>query len=57
MIKVKSEVRCYDDANEPKILVSSHWNSQRLVVVEVDGKKYNVLGRDLITAVENAMRT
>ena len=57
MIKVTNEVKCYDDANDPKIIVTSHWNCKGFVVVEVAGKKYNVSGRDIITAVENAMNT
>lgn len=57
MIKVTCQLQDYSDPAMPSIKVHSHWPSRQQVELEVDGKRYTVDGRDLITAVENAMHT
>lgn len=69
MIKVQNEVEIYEiDGSDkfPKVgekapkpvIVESHWNIDRFIVLKVDGAKaMTVLGRDLIQAVQNAMAT
>ena len=42
---------------QPKILVRNHWNRSQLVVLKIGDQDYTVNGRDLITAIENAMRS
>lgn len=57
MIKVTCELKDYSEPVKPEIRVHSHWNYNDLVELEVKGERYTVNGRDLITAVENAMKT
>jgi hypothetical protein len=69
MIEVKNKVRVVEvDGEEqgfseenPKILVSSHWNRDQLVVLEwpdvPEGAKLAVNGRDLEAAIRNAMNS
>lgn len=42
---------------QPKIIVRSHWNRDRFVVLRIGDQEYTVTGRDIITAIENAMRS
>ena len=55
MIKVTCQLEDYSSPVMPCIKVHNNWISKRLVELEVDGKRYTVDGRDLITAVENCM--
>ena len=54
-IKVTCEVQTYDNSAKPSIRVHSHWFDDKQVEIEVDGKRYTVVGKDLITAIEDAM--
>lgn len=65
-IDVMSKVQIYETDGEesstgleyPMVTVKSHWNDDRMVIIRVDkGHEVTVLGRHLLTAVENAMRT
>lgn len=59
-IDVESKVRVYEvDGKETKldkpiIKVLSHWNWTDRIVLEIDDKKYCVLEKDLLRAIENA---
>lgn len=60
-LKVVTELKIYEtdgkDTTElvrPKLKVISHWNRSSLVVLEINGKKYTVVGEDLKDAVDNA---
>ncbi len=57
MVTVTCQLEDYSTPAMPRIKVHSHWNTKRHVELEVDGKRYTVVGQDLITAVENAMHT
>ena len=57
MVTVTCQLEDYSTPAMPQIKVHSHWNTKRYVELEVDGKRYTVVGQDLITAVENAMHT
>ena len=57
MVRVTCQLDDYSQPAKPTIRVHNHWNSKRFVELEVEGKRYTVLGRDLITAVENCMNT
>ena len=61
MIKVINEVQVYDDvkfATEKVVIkVHSHWNENRAVELEIDGKRYKVYADDLIAAIKNATNT
>lgn len=54
-IKVTCEVQTYDTPAKPSIRVHSHWFNDAQVEIEVKGERYTVVGKDLITAVEDAM--
>ncbi len=57
MIKVSCQLEDYSNPPMPYIKVHNHWFSKQNVELEVDGKRYTVNGRDLITAVENCINT
>ena len=38
----------------PKIIISSHWNRDEFVVIEVGGHSYTVAKSDLRMAIDNA---
>lgn len=57
MVKVICQVEDYSSPSKPCIKVHNNWLSKRQVDLEVDGNRYTVDGRDLITAVENCMNT
>ncbi len=57
MIKVKSEVRLYDEnteTQEEKLTVSSHWNQNELVGLDIGGRVLYVVAKDLEAAIKNA---
>lgn len=63
-IKVSStvDVREIDDTElrvgaKETIQVHSHWHRDEMVVIEIDGKRRAVSGRELTVAIQNAMRT
>lgn len=57
MVTVTCQLEDYSTPAMPRIKVHSRWDTKRHVELEVDGKRYTVVGQDLITAVENAMHT
>ena len=64
MISVECKVQVYESQNPPStnkmpiVTVRNHWNYTERVVIRIDdGTEVTVVGRDLITAIENAMRT
>lgn len=57
MVKVSCALEDYSDPRKPPIKVHNHWNTKKMVELEVDGKRYTVVGEDLITAIKNAMNT
>ena len=52
-IKVTCELKDYSDPAQPQIRVHNHWNIDRLVELEVDGKRYTVCADELRRAIEN----
>lgn len=58
MIEVKNTVKCCGDSkNGPPIYIDSDSFDNRVVHVDICGNEVQVLGSDLITAIENAMNT
>ena len=57
MVKVTCQLEDYSTPAKPSIKIHNHWNTKRMVEIEIDGKRYTVCGSDLITAVENCMNT
>jgi hypothetical protein len=64
MIKVVNTVSIYEvngtehrGLDAPTLTVSSHWNNDRSVVLELDGKKITVAASDLHAAITNACNT
>jgi len=57
MIKVTNEVETSGDKATPSIKVHNHWNSTNLVELEVDGKRYVVVAKELKAAIDNACNT
>lgn len=56
-MKITCELRDYSEPAQPSIKVNAHWNLQRFVELEIEGKKYTVLGQELIEAVKNCMNS
>ena len=54
-IKVTCQINDYSEPEQPSIKVHAHWNDSNMVVLEIDGKKYTVSGKELKTAIDNAM--
>lgn len=62
MIKVSNEVPVYEPKvdppkvlDHPPIIVESHWNNDKWVVIKTpDGQSYTVNAKDLRAALENA---
>jgi hypothetical protein len=61
MIKVKSDVRVIEVNNETLsvgddvyVYIESHWNSNKLINLVVDGKTYTIKSNDIIAAITNA---
>lgn len=57
MIRVTCQLEDYSDPAMPSISVHNHWFNSKLVVIEVDGKRYSVSAADLIAAIQNATNT
>ncbi len=64
MIKVTQAIEIYEEDEmampigvNKSISIESHRNSQRRVVLVVDGKRYTVIASDLEKAIENATNT
>ena len=58
-IDVTCKVQTYDTPQKAPIRVHSHWHDGNMVELEIVGvgERYTVVGKDLITAIENAMNT
>ena len=56
-VKVTCEIDTYDEPRKPAVRIDAHWNDDSMVVIKFDGKSFTVVGRDLITAIENCQRT
>lgn len=55
-MKVTCEIKDYSDPAQPSIRVHNAWNyKSTMVELEVDGKKYTVKGRELISAIEKCL--
>ncbi len=54
-----NEVTTYGDGDElgAHIKVSSHWQLNGRVIIEIDGKKATVLASELKRAIDNAANT
>ena len=64
MIKVENEIVVYEvdgistKSFDTKLKLSSHWNEQSKVVLELEGgRRYTVVAKDLIAAISNATNT
>jgi len=64
MIKVKQTVEIYEEndvevsiGTSKSLGVESHWNHNERVILGFGEKRITVVGRDLITAIQNAMNT
>ena len=51
-MKVTTEIKDYSEPAQPSIRVHSNWNRGEFVELEIEGKRYKVLGKELISAVE-----
>lgn len=54
-VKVTCEINTYNETARPSIRVHNHWNRSDYVELEVDGKRYEVSGKELKIAVDNCM--
>lgn len=56
-IDVTCKVQTYDTPQKAPLRVHSHWCDGQMVEIEVvgAGERYTVVGKDMITAIENAM--
>ena len=52
-IKVTCDVPTYNNPAKGDIRVHSHWNSYEMVEIEIGGERYEVYGKDLITAIND----
>ena len=64
-IEVKCKLTVYEvdgsdktvDTDKCSLSITSHWNSDDMVDIVLNGKPVSVSGADLIQATQNAMRT
>lgn len=56
-VKVTCEIEERSDTRKASIRVHNHWNSSKLVEIEIGGERYRVDGNDLKTAIDNCMNT
>lgn len=58
MIKVENTVNGYNSSKDsPPIYVTSDQFDNRFIHIDICGQEMEVLGSDLITAIQNAMNT
>lgn len=64
MIKVENKIDLYEvngvEVNmsaPPDIIISSHWNDRRLIVIDSGDKKLTIKASDLLAAIANATNT
>ena len=53
MIKVHCQVDGYEDENSPVMKVSSHWNNDSFVVIDLEANQIIVSAKDLKAAIDN----
>lgn len=57
-VKVTNELNSYDEPAKTSVLVHSHWNEPRKVVIEFrGGEKRTITADELIAAIKNATNT
>lgn len=56
-VKVTCRIEDHSEPAKESLLIHSHWNNNRLVELEIDGKRYTVSGNALKTAINNCMNT
>lgn len=56
-IEITCSVESYDDPVQPSILVQSHWNDDKMVVIEIGDEKRSIMAKDLKAAIDNATNT
>ena len=56
-VKVTCQIEEYSDNRKQDIKIHSHWNLDRFVELEIEGKRYVVNGKELKTAIDNCMNT
>ena len=64
MIKVSQQIPIYEENDKEIPLrqqrfmgIESHWNWNERVILEIGKERITVLGRDLKTAIDNAMNS
>jgi len=57
MIKVTCQISNYDEPAKQSIFLHNHWNRKEMIVIEINGEKYTVLAKDLISAITNCTNT
>lgn len=55
-MKVTVEINDYSEPAKPAIRVHNHWNSGKMVELEVNGERYTVSGEELRAAVSRCMQ-
>ena len=57
-VKVTNELSSYDEPANTNVLVHSHWNEPKKIVIEfVGGDKRTLVASELIAAIKNATNT
>ena len=56
-MKVTTEINDYSEPAKIPIRVHSHWEYGHMVELEVNGERYTVKGRELISAINRCMRS
>lgn len=54
-MKVTAEIKDYSEQAQPSIRIHSNWNRGEFVELEIEGKRYRLLGEELISAVKKCM--
>lgn len=62
MISVANRITVYEvngkegepSVPRPEITVTSHWNRNNFVTIEIEGQRYTVVANDLLAAIQNA---
>ena len=57
-VKVTNELNSYDEPAKTSVLIHSHWNEPKKIVIEFrGGEKRTVVAEELIAAIKNATNT
>lgn len=54
MIDVKCKVTTYEESATKEVVVESHWNNERFVVLHIGTKTVTVGANDILAAIKNA---